>query len=366
MVGFISYCLWGSLLEKPPSLKSVAERAGVATTTVARVLHNNGYVAEATREKVMKAVDEADYRINHIARSLKRNRSNVIGHLLQSTLPNPFFVKVARGVESYCRENGYTVLTYNVQGDAAAERRGVETFLDWRVDAIIFSTPMATENVDYALSASIPVVQVERPRSKKGMHILADNTIGATQAMQHLLALGHREIFFIGQQPGTEKMAIWDYVEAERFGAYRDAMSEIGGFDQEKVAFGSVYSLDQDAGSVSKNHGYQAMKKWLDVGTVPTAVFSGSDMLAVGILQAIYEHGLNVPNDISVVGFDDTMAPFMAPPLTTVRLPTHDLGVAAARIAIAQLENREEMAPQAYKYETMLVERGSTGPAKQG
>jgi DNA-binding LacI/PurR family transcriptional regulator len=152
------------MLKSGITIKTVADRAGVATATVARVLHGNGYVADGTREKVMAAVAATGYQINSIARSLKRSRSNVIGHLLQSTVPNPFFVKVARGVEEYAQAAGYTVLTYNVQGDAEAERRGVEVFLGWRVDAMIFTTPIDSQNVDRALSAGVPVAQVARAR----------------------------------------------------------------------------------------------------------------------------------------------------------------------------------------------------------
>jgi DNA-binding LacI/PurR family transcriptional regulator len=129
-------------MTRPATLKDVAEHAGVATTTVARVVNNSGYVAEETREKVMKSVTATGYRVNSIAQSLKRNRSNIIGHLLRSTVPNPFFVKVARGVEEYARTKGYTVLTYNVQNDAEAERLGIDAFLNWRADALIFSTPV--------------------------------------------------------------------------------------------------------------------------------------------------------------------------------------------------------------------------------
>ena len=110
-------------MRKSPTLKDVADEAGVAVTTVARVVNDKGYVAQETREKVMKAVKKTGYRVNSLARSLKSNRSHVIGHLLRSTEPNPFFVKVARGVEEYARGRGYTTLTYNMQGAAEAERR---------------------------------------------------------------------------------------------------------------------------------------------------------------------------------------------------------------------------------------------------
>jgi DNA-binding LacI/PurR family transcriptional regulator len=349
-------------MSKGINIKTVAERAGLSTATVARVLHNNGYVAEATREKVMQAVNETGYQINSIARSLKRSRSNVIGHLLQSTVPNPFFIKVARGVEEYAQSQGYTTLTYNVQGDAGAERMGVETFLGWRVDAFIFTTPLAAENVDRALSGGAPVIQVERPRSDKGISLTVDNASGAREAMQHLLSLGHRRIAYVGQRPGSQNNVYADYVEEERFGAYRDALKATGSLDEKLVAFGEAYRLsDQDAHGL----GYLSMNAWLDAGARPTAVFASSDMLAAGVLQAIHEHGLQVPRDISVIGFDDTLAPFLTPELTTVYLPAHELGVAAAKLALDHLSGTSGIASPSQTFTTRMILRASTAVAAQ-
>ena len=254
-------------MRKSHTIKSIAERAGVATATVARVIHNRGYVAEATRERVLKAVSETDYRINHIARSLKRNRSNVIGHILKSTTPNPFYVTVARGVEAYCREHGYTVLTYNVEGDAEAERKAVETFLNWRADAIIFTTPTSEANVDLARKSGKPVVQVERPQSDRTDRILVDNYDGARSAMAHLLEEGHQRIAFVGQAVDASLNPLSTYVEAERYGAYRDALVQAGIFDERLVSFGRAYSLDElDARLVPLGDGYLALRHWLELG----------------------------------------------------------------------------------------------------
>jgi DNA-binding LacI/PurR family transcriptional regulator len=339
------------------TIKSVAHKAGVSTATVARVMHGNGYVAEETRQRVLDVVSETGYRINSIARSLKRNRSNIIGHLLQSMLPNPFFVKVARGVEAYTESQGYTTLTYNVQGDPAAERRGLETFLSWRVDAIIFSTARDQKNVEFALKANIPVIQVERPRSPKTDRIIVDNYSGACAATEHLLELGHKRIAYIGQKPGVVDNKLADYVDVERFGAYQDSLKKRNLFDEHIVALGKSYTLGDTS---AQGDGYHAVKRWLKEGQMFTAVFAASDILAAGVLQAIHEHGLRVPQDISVIGFDDTFAPFLAPLLTTVRLPAHELGETAARLAIERIHAKEVKKPKEYRLESQLVVRKST------
>lgn len=343
------------------TIKSVAHKAGVSTATVARVMHDNGYVAEETRQRVLEVVSETGYRINSIARSLKRNRSNIIGHLLQSMLPNPFFVKVARGVEAYTESQGYTTLTYNVQGDPAAERRGLETFLSWRVDAIIFSTVRDQKNVEFALKANIPVIQVERPRSSKSDRITVDNYSGALAAMEHLLELGHKRIAYIGQKPGLVDNILADYVDIERFGGYQDSLKKRNLFDERLVALGKSYTLGDTS---AQGDGYYAMKHWLETRQRLTAVFAGSDILAAGVLQAIHEHGLSVPRDISVIGYDDTFAPFLTPLLTTVRLPAHELGETAARLAIERLNSKEVKKPKEYRLESQLIVRKSTAKVR--
>ena len=346
-------------LHSTPTLKDVAEAAGVATTTVARVINDKGYVAEDTRERVMKAVEATGYRVNSLARTLKSNRSNVIGHLLRSTDPNPFFVKVARGVEEYARGRSYTTLTYNMQGAAEAERRGIDTFLNWRVDALVFSTPVSEDNVAYAVKSGVPVVQVERPRSEAGHRITVKNYQGASRAMRHLLDLGHRSIAYIGEEPGSQGNAFADYVEEERFGAYRDAKKNHGAFDEALVRFTRPQSAEHIPGA---GYGARAMSSILDAGTKVTAVLASSDMIAAGVLQAVHASGLRSPEDVSVIGFDDTLSPYLSPLLTTVRLPAQKLGETAAKLLIDQLEKPGSKANKLIELDAEFVVRDSTAP----
>jgi LacI family transcriptional regulator len=348
-------------MSRPANLKQVALTAGVAVTTVTRVLYNKGYVAEDTREKVMRAVEATGYRVNSIAQSLKRNRSNIIGHLLRSTVPNPFFVKVARGVEEYARGHGYTTLTYNVQNDPAAERLGIETFLNWRADALVFSTPIATENVDYAVGCRVPVVQVERPRSALGHRITVNNHAGAMAAMRHLADLGHRRIAYIGEAPGSQHNDLADYVERERFGAYQEVMQSLGTLDEALVRFGEPYRIDLTS---AQGHGYLATRDLLTTIPRPTAILASNDILAAGALQAIHEAGLRVPDDISVIGFDDTLAEYLSPLLTSVRLPARRLGQAAARLVIDDLEADGPRPAQHIVLEAEFMLRNSTARLK--
>jgi LacI family transcriptional regulator len=344
-------------MTRPANLKMVAQEAGVAVTTVARVLSGKGYVAEDTRDRVMKAVEATGYRVNSIAQSLKTSRSTIIGHLLRSTVPNPFFVKVARGVEDYAKTMGYTVLTANVQDAAEAERQAIDTFLNWRAAALIFSTPVSAENVEYAIRARVPVVQVERPRAALGHRITVKNRDGALAAMRHLTELGHRRIAYVGEAPGSQQNDLADYVERERFDAWREAVTALGTYDDALVRFGMAYQIDLTS---AQGHGYQATRELLSLPKRPTAILASNDILAAGALQAIHEAGLRVPDDMSVIGFDDTLAEYLTPLLTSVRLPARRLGQAAARLVIADLEAESPGPAQELALDAEFMPRLST------
>lgn len=342
------------------TLKDVAEVAGVTTTTVARVLKASGYVAEATRARVLEAVAATGYRPNSLARSLRQSRSHVIGHLLKSTVPNPFYVEVARGAEEEARARGYAMLTANVQHDAETERRAVETFLGWRADGLVFSTPADAANVDYALSQGVPLAQVERPRSLAGHRLVVRNYPSAVAAMRHLVDLGHRRIAYVGAELLSEDgpAALYGYVERERFEAWRDVMRDVGAATNGLARFGEAYTLDQ---ATAQGHGYQATQALLQMPGRPTAIFASNDILAAGALQAIHEAGLRCPDDISVVGFDDTLAGFPTPLLTSIRLPARRLGAKAVRMVIDEIEGKGAPGQQV-ALDAELVIRRSTAP----
>ncbi len=346
-------------MTKPSTLKDVAEAAGVTTTTVARVLRKSGYVAEETRQRVMKAVEATGYQANSLARSLRQNRSFVIGHLLKSTIPNPFYVEVARGAEEHAGARGYTALAYNIHHDPDAERRAIDTFLGWRADALIFSTPGEKANVEYAASRGVPIVQVERPRALVGHRIVVRNYASAVRAMRHLIELGHRRIAYVGAPllPEIGEAALFGYVERERFGAYRDVMRSVGAFSEDLVFFGEAYRVDQPT---AQGHGYAATRVMLERRDRPTAILASNDILAAGALQAIHEVRLRVPDDLSVIGFDDTLAGFLAPLLTTVRLPARQLGQTAAKLVIDQIEGQGPAGDQDLALEAEFILRRST------
>lgn len=330
----------------------VAHKAGVSTATVGRVLHNRGYVSEDARQRVEKAIQDTGFQINVVAQSLRRRRTHTIGHVLTHLLPNPFFAGVETGVEEVAVERGYNVMLWNALDSEQRERQGVETFIQRQVEAIIFTTPRASANVELALKAGLEVVQVERPYPVDSHVVLIDNYVGSFAAVEHLLQLGHRRIGYLGKSVvGSPEL-----VDNQRFRGYLDAMAAAGVAVQDDWVLLEMwpYSLED---------GYRGMEQLLGATPPVTAVLAFSDIMAAGVLQALYDRRLRTPDDISIIGFDNTYAPYMIPPLTTVAMPMVEVGKAAAHVAIEALENRKrKLRFYGKKLATELIVRSSTAP----
>lgn len=347
---------------RQPTLKDVAALAGVSVSTVARVLHDQGYVAPETREAVAAALAESGYQLNAVAQGLRKRRTTEIGHILHSISPNPFFAGVALGSEQAAAKHGRTVVLYNTSGDPAVERLGVEALLRRRVEAILFTTVTDPANVALAAAAGIPVVQVERLSGVDTHAVTVDNYRGAFEAAEHLLGLGHRRIACLGVDPvprspdGPRHRRV---VERERLSGFLDALASHGiEADDTLVVLGESY-YDLDAAR-------RAAGRWLALPPAarPTAIFATCDILAAGVLQQAYGEGMRAPDDLSIVGFDDTVAGHLSPPLTTVRQPMAELGRAAVRVALAAIEAGPGAKPLRERLATDLVVRSSTGPPR--
>jgi DNA-binding LacI/PurR family transcriptional regulator len=326
---------------KSATLIGVAAAAGVSTATVARVLHNRGYVARETRDRVEKAIKAAGYRANAIARGLRTKRTFTIGHLLTSMTYNPFFAGIASGVDDEAFVSGFKVFNVNLEGDRERETKGVLRLMESRVDALIFSHAVDARNVELALAAGIPVVQVERLVDCDTHAVVIDNLVGCRQAMRHLIDLGHRRIAFIGADPqryhhaGPRPQSI----ESERLGAYVDCLREAGiSVDPDLIRLGVYATRSRFPVGAGPAAGYEPTRQFLALAVRPTAVLVTSDVFATGVLHALHEARLRVPDDMSVVSYDDMLAPHLTPPLTAVALPVGEMGRAAFQLALAAIE----------------------------
>ncbi|WEK51549.1 MAG: LacI family DNA-binding transcriptional regulator [Candidatus Kaistia colombiensis] len=346
---------------KPSTLMEVAQRAGVSTATVARVLKAKGYVSNDARSRVEAAIKATGYRPNAVARGLRKQRSFTVGHMLTAITANPFFVNVAHWAEEEALVQGYKTFLFNHNGSAERERLGVERFIERRVDAVLFTNAVDSRNVQLLAEAAIPVVQLERAATIEAPSIRVDNKSGALEAIAHLVEFGHRRIAFVGGDPdrinGGDRHFV--SVEDERLGGYREGLRRAGlSLDESLVRLGLYYNI-ADGGSGIE--GYRHMKALLELPERPTAIFATCDILAAGALQAIYEEGLRVPDDLSIIGFDDTLAANLAPQLTTVAQPMEDLGRLGFRAALDAIEGR--IVAMSTVLPTRLVVRRSAGAA---
>ncbi len=332
------------------TIKDIAQEARVSTTTVLRTIHNNGYVAKKTEQRVLHAIEEQGYEINLIAQSLKKKRTYIIGHILASLFPNPLFAGIAHGVECKASEQGYEVITCHTFRDVQKERAAIRLLLSRRVDGIIISIPLKKENIYLAKRKGVPLILVERPIDVPSVDtIVVDNLVGAYEAMEHLISLNHKRIGFIGYKPGYQ-------IEKERWEGYRKALKDHGlSFDEKRIKFCKAYSVEE---------GFRLIEELLSTDESITAVFAAADCLAIGVIQRLWQKGIRIPEDVSVVGYDDTLAMYTSPRLTTVAQPMEEMGQSAAQILIERIESEEERAPKKIVLKTKLVIRESTRPIK--
>jgi LacI family transcriptional regulator, galactose operon repressor len=346
-----------------PRLKDVAAKAGVSTATVSRVIHNNGYVSEDARRRVEQALTESGYRMNVVARELRKQRTVTLGLILHGTLAHPFVAEVAIGAAQTAADSGFNLLFFNSRADAEVERRSVESLLARRVDGILFTTALSAENVQMAVDAGVAVVEIEQRLCEEASSIVVDNHAGARKGMDHLVTLGHRKIAYVGEAflepPSAERAAAIPYT---RFEAYLETMKSLDA-PYERYLLRDPFPREP-GGWASLDTGAAITERLLAQAGDFTAIFAASDLLAAGALQTLYRRGIRVPSDISVVGFDDTVARYTSPPLTTVRQPMFEMGSRAASLAIAMV-GQDSSAARSEQCQLELVVRESSAHVPQ-
>lgn len=328
----------------------VARRARVSVATVSYVINNGPRpVAKATRERVLRAIRQLDYRPSEVARSLRLQKTRTIGLILPDTA-NPFYAALAKGVEDTGFSHGYSVLFCHSDYDAAREQAYAEVMISKQVDGVIYiqATPDTT-TVRRLLERRIPTVAVDREVPNLEIDcVVADNFEGSKAATEHLLKLGHRRI-------GCFVRALALSNATERLRGYQAAMAQAG-----LAAASDLF--------VSGGHGYEdgrkAMAQLLGVDTRPTAVLAYPDTMAIGAIRAALDAGLRVPEDVSVVGFDDIPASaFIHPPLTTVSMPKWEMGQRAAEVLLTRIQGGDAGRPaRRLVLPTTLIVRKSTAP----
>ena len=336
------------------NIKVVAQRAGVSTATVSRTINGSSKVTPATAERVRQAIEALHFYPNTNARSLGSGRSSLYG-LIISDITNPFFPELVRAFEDIAVEHGQEVLIANTNYDPGRMESCVIRMIQRKVDGVAIMTSEMEERLVKVLNhRDIPLVFMDVGEPGPGVsRVQVDHAAGIAMAMDHLVGLGHRSIAFISGP--------LDLFSARmRYHAFEASLGRHG--------------LKRDARLIEEaNHradgGHDAMQRILESGAKPTAVMTSNDLTAIGALGAIHDRGLKVPDDISLVGYDDiVLSAYTQPSLTTLRLPRNEIATAAFRSLYnaRDEDSKKQKDGTNQKVRPTLVLRNSTGPIAGG
>lgn len=329
----------------------VARLAGVSSATVSYVMNNGPRpVSPETRQKVMQAIKELGYQPNAVARNLRRRKTNTLGLIIPDT-SNTYFAEVAQGIESVAYEKDFTLIFCHSNYDLERELHYVKhLYTERAMGVILIPATSSLEPVNRLLDYNIPTIILDRyAEGIQVPSVVAKNFEGGFLATQHLIALGHTRIGCIAREVELTH-------SQERVRGYLEAMQQAGLFhDRRWIA----------PGGHRMENGKNAINYLLGLDTPPTAVFAYNDIMAIGALRALHEHGLQVPLDFSVVGFDDiTEASFTCPALTTIRQAKFEMGRHGVELLLHLISGgTAETIDQVPPLEVQLIERESTGPA---
>lgn len=334
-----------------PTVLDVAKRAGVAPITVSRVINNSGYVSLPTRERVEAAVKELGYVQNTIARGLRSKRTNTLA-LVVTDITNPYFTSMARGVEDVAGACNYTVIYCNTDESETKEEKYANMLAQRQVDGVLLVPSCGNaQTIKFFESNGINVVLLDRRISGVGTDIVcSDSENGANRLVKLLIGLGHKRIAII---TGHKDVS----TSTDRVIGYQQALAEAGLSENELIYYGAF----------NEQSGYELANQVMMQSQKPTAIFGANNFIAIGIIKALHDLKLDVPGDVSVVGFDDLPeSMFMKPFLTVARQRAYEMGRLAAELLLKRIsgelsgEYREIILP------VEIVVRESSGPNRNG
>jgi LacI family transcriptional regulator len=337
------------------TIADVAARAGVSTATVSRILSGRAKARADTRERVVAAARELGYRPSGVARSLRVRTTRTLG-LVITDITNPFYPELVRAAEDAARERGYAVFLCNAAEDPEREAAYLELLAERRVDGVIVaSSGVGERHGRWLAEAPLPVVLVNCSAAEVDLPtVLSDHRAGGRMAVEHLIGLGHRRIGHVTAPPQNA-------AAGEREAGARDAIAAAG------LAPGD---LEVAVGDGHVSGGARAAAELLTRVPDLTAIFAYNDLSAIGVVREVRSRGLRVPEDVSVVGFDDVdVAAFADPPLTTISQDTRRLGRWAVERLLARIDDGQDGdaagATALVVIPVRLTVRASTGPARR-
>jgi DNA-binding LacI/PurR family transcriptional regulator len=338
-----------SPVHKPTSIKDIAKIANVSSSTVSRALQNSKLISRRTAERIQDIAKQSGYRASAIARGLVTQRTQTIG-VVVTTIADPFVSEVVDGIEEYGNDHGYSVFLANSNADPERETKVVHSFSERRVEGVVVTSSRVGALYRPLLSEMrIPIVLVNNQHPGEFVNsVLIENVKGSADVTNHLIQLGHRRIAYIGDRYGYQS-------DMERSSGYREAMERAGlPFLPELVVHGDGKC----------EGGMTGVEILLKLPKPPTAIFCYNDMTALGALRQLHLRKVRVPEDISIIGFDDLfIASYTQPPLTTVRQPRRLMGRLAME-SLLKLISGEETASM-IKVPAELIVRESTAPPRK-
>lgn len=330
------------------TINDVAIRAGVSITTVSYVITEKRFVSEDLKVRVRQAMMETGYRPNNLARSLRLGKTDTIGLVIPDS-SNLFFAEISRNIEDEGFKNGYTVFLCNSDDQLVKQTEYLDVLISKQVDGIVFiSVSNNRRNLDKLVDANIPFVIVDREESDALADVvLVDNLSGGLSAVQHLIDLGHRKIGCITGPSDANP-------SAERHRGYLRGLVENGIPVREEFS---------QLGDFRYKSGEIAMDRLLALDDPPTAVFVCNDMMAIGAIRAIQNRGLSIPEDVSIVGFDNIpIAEAITPALTTVAQPMKEIAERAMSILYRRMQGDTKGSFERVVLVPELIIRDSTKP----
>ena len=339
------------------TIKDIARKTGVSHSTVSRALHGNTLISDETAQKIRQAAIEMGYKPSAAARSLKTNRSQVLG-VIVSSLDDPFFSEILIGIEEIAQEGGYSLFIAASQRDHNRERKIVQTMMEHRTDGIIIcSSSFSADQGRQLLQYGFPIVVVNH-QSAENFHysIYHDDIDGSRQITRHLINLGHTKIAYLGNSNSGR-------TTLDRLSGFRTEM-EIAGLN---LPASYIYNV---AGG-DPNQGLEGISYFLNLENRPTAIVCFNDLIATGVIQGVQKAGLTVPEDMSITGFDNIpFSGFTNPTLTTFDQPKQSIGSEAAQLLLDLLNKEAPQKPDFPEVRILkgklLVRNSTTKPPEAG
>jgi LacI family transcriptional regulator len=330
------------------TLKNIANQAGVSVPTVSRVLNGkskHNRISKETQDLILKVAKELNYSPNQLARGLRLKRTNTLGYITPD-ISNPFFSGIARVVEKYARLQGYSIILCDSEENTDIEKESIQLLIDRKIDGLIISpVGQAVEHLKEVYNKNIPIVLIDRFFPDLDLpYVTSDNYKGALEATSYLIECGHIRIAYIQGLKNTSP-------NNERINGFKDAHKNFGIELDESLIVGN---------SFGEENGYLEMKLLLKRNNRPTAVFAGSNLISLGALKALAEESLKVPDDLSMISFDDQpYSKFLATPMTTVAQSGNQIGQLATKILIDIIETDKQFELKGILLPTNLIKRNS-------